>query len=99
MLCITGPAGAHRREIATRLRQTVAADRIETSAGPIATTLSVGVATSDTADLERLLHEADAALLSAKRSGRNAVFRAPVLDQAGEPALDRTAEPLTQAHP
>ena len=72
---ITGPAGAYRREIATRLRQNVAADRIETTAGPIATTLSVGVATSATADLERLLHEADAALLGAKRSGRNVVFR------------------------
>ena len=96
---ITGPAGAYRREIATRLRQTVAADRIETTAGPIATTLSVGVATSAAADLERLLHEADAALLGAKRSGRNVVSRAPALDQPAEPALRPNAEPLTQAHP
>jgi diguanylate cyclase len=83
---ITGEAGKYRREIATRLRQTVAADCIESAAGPIATTLSVGVATSSVAGLERLLHEADAALLRAKRSGRNAVIRAPRLDRAAEPA-------------
>ena len=83
---ITGEAGKYRREIATRLRKTVAADCIETAAGPIATTLSVGVATSSVAGLERLLQEADAALLRAKRSGRNAVFRAPKLDRAAEPA-------------
>jgi diguanylate cyclase len=83
---ITGEAGKYRREIATRLRQTVAVDCIDTAAGPIATTLSVGVATSSVADLERLLHESDAALLRAKRSGRNVVFRAPRLDRAAEPA-------------
>jgi diguanylate cyclase (GGDEF)-like protein len=83
---ITGEAGKYRREIATRLRQTVAADPVETAAGPIVTTLSVGVATSSVAGLERLLHEADGALLRAKRSGRNAVFRAPGLDRAAEPA-------------
>jgi diguanylate cyclase (GGDEF)-like protein len=88
---IAGEAGRYRREIATRLRQTVAADCIETAAGPIATTLSVGVATSSVAGLERLLHEADGALLRAKRSGRNVVFRAP--------RLDRTTEPAAGGHP
>jgi diguanylate cyclase (GGDEF)-like protein len=88
---IAGETGSYRREIAVRLRESIGDECIETSAGPIETTLSVGVATSSEAGLERLLQEADAALLRAKRAGRNAVFRAP--------RVQRTTEPVAGGRP
>lgn len=62
--------------IAERLRCAVADGPVATPAGPIALTVSLGVATSDDAGRvtsEALLQRADAALYEAKRLGRNQV--------------------------
>jgi diguanylate cyclase (GGDEF)-like protein len=67
---IVGNAASARREIADRLSRAVAQDPIMTTAGLVPTTLSIGVATSLTEPLDRLLQEADIALLDAKRAGR-----------------------------
>jgi diguanylate cyclase (GGDEF)-like protein len=67
---IVGNAASTRREIADRLSAAVSQDAILTVAGRVPTTLSVGVATSSTATLDRLLQDADGALLRSKRVGR-----------------------------
>jgi diguanylate cyclase (GGDEF)-like protein len=69
----TGPAAA--RQIAERLRQTVAAKRIEAHGQCVAVTVSVGVAsaTDPTVCLQTLIDQADQALYRAKQSGRNRV--------------------------
>lgn len=58
---------------AERLREIVASAPVETSAGPIPVTVSIGVASSDGRDFdfEAMLRKADEALYVAKRSGRN----------------------------
>lgn len=61
--------------VAERLRTAVAAMQVETEAGSISCTCSLGVAASATGDddLETLLGQADRALLQAKRAGRNCI--------------------------
>ena len=57
-----------------RLAKAVAACRIQTSAGEVSVTVSVGVAAVCAGDdLEKFLNSADSALYTAKRSGRNRV--------------------------
>jgi len=65
-------------ELAERLRTTVAATPVATECGPLAATVSVGVAhlRPDDPDLDTLLARADAALYQAKRQGRNRVASA-----------------------
>ncbi|HMA35738.1 MAG TPA: diguanylate cyclase [Chloroflexia bacterium] len=59
---------------AERLRRAIAETPLASSAGPIAATISIGVATAPAApDLARLLDEADHALYRAKAAGRNCV--------------------------
>jgi diguanylate cyclase (GGDEF)-like protein len=70
---IVGNAASARREIADRLARAVAQDPILTTAGLVPTTLSIGVATSATEPLDRLLQDADVALLDAKRAGRRSL--------------------------
>lgn len=67
--------GAEARVLAERLRETVAATPIETCAGPISVTISVGVAIVERADdtLAATLSRADTALYEAKSDGRNCV--------------------------
>ncbi|GAP61870.1 hypothetical protein ARMA_0293 [Ardenticatena maritima] len=62
-------------QLAERLRQNIALEPIETSAGPIRVTVSVGVAalTPEMMLLEQLLHAADEKLYVAKAEGRNRV--------------------------
>lgn len=62
-------------ETAERLRVAVGGRPIETSVGPVEISISAGVAelVSDTHDVHALLDHADAAMLFAKRLGRNRV--------------------------
>lgn len=63
------------REVAERLRAAVADGAVETGAGPVAVTVSVGCAVLDeaTPDAAALLARADARLYDAKRNGRDRV--------------------------
>ncbi len=74
----TGLTGA-RDHVAERLRARIAAEPVETQKGPVALTISVGVAAADreTPDLGALLERADAALYDAKEGGRDRVVAAP----------------------
>ncbi|MFQ5407964.1 MAG: GGDEF domain-containing protein, partial [Anaerolineales bacterium] len=66
---------AHARQAAERLRSCVAGAPLETEIGPVALTISLGVAvlTAAHADLPPLVKAADAALYAAKEGGRNRV--------------------------
>lgn len=77
MLPETGLADAQR--IADRLRGAVERHPIDSEAGPLRVTISVGVAVwhASLADLDGLLTAADGALYDAKSAGRNQVRTAP----------------------
>ena len=63
-------------EVAERIRQRVAEDPIQTDAGPVSVTISIGVAGMDnmTHDPGDLFKRADIALYEAKQAGRNRVI-------------------------
>lgn len=66
----------HRaREIAERIRASIADSPMITDAGSVNVSISVGIteATPDTADLGLLLNKADQALYKSKRAGRNTI--------------------------
>jgi two-component system, cell cycle response regulator len=74
---------------AERLRQSIASHPVETSAGPVAVTLSLGLASveqdeKDTLGCEGLLRAADEALYAAKARGRNRVEVGPTAHAAGQ---------------
>jgi diguanylate cyclase (GGDEF)-like protein len=65
----------HAAELAERMRAAVAAEPVDTQAGPVRVTISVGLTTLADGDttLDQLLARADHALYRAKESGRNQV--------------------------
>jgi len=67
----TGTDGAW--QLAERLRQDIAARRVEASGNAVSFTVSIGVAVTDatTQGIAQLLREADAAMYRAKMAGRN----------------------------
>lgn len=68
------PAGA--RSVAERIRDSICAEPIQTSAGAVAVTVSAGVASADARsghDTSSLISTADQALYLAKENGRNRV--------------------------
>jgi diguanylate cyclase (GGDEF)-like protein len=73
--------------LAERLRAAVADRTVDTDAGPLTVTVSIGVAqqTAEHTDVETLLNVADAALYRAKRAGRNQVAVADAPDGPGDP--------------
>ncbi|MDQ3992470.1 MAG: diguanylate cyclase, partial [Actinomycetota bacterium] len=84
-------------EIAERIRRSVAAHRVvvETSADPIAVTISIGVAAfpADARQATELVHKADLAVYRAKLQGRNRVVR------AGADAMPVVREPEAAPEP
>lgn len=66
--------------VAARLHSAVSGEPVDTAAGSLDVTVSVGVTTAGLgpADPQALLNEADQALYAAKRSGRDQVVTAPV---------------------
>ena len=86
-------ASAERaREVAERIRAAVADSPVRSRKGPVAVTLSIGVATAGaaTSGLTSLLDAADRALYSAKAGGRNRVTVADVTEPEGSPVLSRS---------
>ncbi|ATQ76408.1 diguanylate cyclase response regulator [Massilia violaceinigra] len=66
--------------VAERMRSAMADTAVHTPYGDIAVTVSIGIAsvnTADKADMTALLHRADGALYAAKLLGRNCVTAAP----------------------
>ena len=82
LIVAPGCGMAETWELAERVRAHVAGCNIMVGAGSIQVSLSLGVATGDTArDMEKWLHAADTAMYQAKNAGRNRV----------EPSLGRAA--------
>jgi eukaryotic-like serine/threonine-protein kinase len=75
---VTPETGESAVRLAERLREVVCRDPVPTEAGPLAVTISVGIAHVDRGGehLRQLLARADAALYEAKERGRNRVAAA-----------------------
>jgi two-component system cell cycle response regulator len=89
LIVFPGCSAANLLAGAERLRRCVADHPIETSAGRLPVTLSLGVASADqgekeSPDCETFLHTADGALYAAKAHGRNRVETAPASRAAGQ---------------
>jgi diguanylate cyclase (GGDEF)-like protein len=82
LVIVPGCKPADLAASAERLRRSIAEPRFETSAGPLAVTLSIGIASGcddgESQNSEQLLRAADTALYGAKAEGRNRVGVAPV---------------------
>jgi len=85
LVIVPGCKPADLAASAERLRRSIADSRFETSAGPLAVTLSVGIASGcddgeNPRGSEQLLRAADTALYAAKAEGRNRVGVAPAFE-------------------
>lgn len=87
ILLLPGSRAEQAAVVAERIRESVAADSIETQAGRLKTTVSVGIAAFGEEDtLEGLIRRADSALYRAKESGRNrTVIYSPSIPATGVP--------------
>ena len=93
-MAVLYPCGMHEAgAVMERLRHQIAGRPIQTPAGPIATTISVGAAVADGhMDPRQIVEAADKALYRAKQSGRNRVeLAAPEASPAGDNAFGRSA--------
>lgn len=93
-------------EVAERLRSSIEQEPVETEAGSLPVTISLGVATRDHASLapaDALLRAADVALYRAKRSGRNRIELAAPMAPIAEKEVPGVAAELPcyalSAHP
>jgi diguanylate cyclase (GGDEF)-like protein len=73
-------------EVAERLRRTLAALRVETPAGPLSLTVTIGVAAvrAEETDVTQALQRADDAMYAGKRAGRDRVMAAGAPTAAGD---------------
>ncbi|HUG85297.1 MAG TPA: diguanylate cyclase [Euzebya sp.] len=78
---VLADAGTGALDVAERIRAAVANAPIDTAAGPVPITISVGVAVvaEDDTDLEALVSRADDALYQAKQAGRDRVMPSVVV--------------------
>jgi diguanylate cyclase (GGDEF)-like protein len=86
LVIVPGCKPADLAASAERLRRSIAEAKFETSAGPLAITLSIGIASGcddgESQNSEQLLRAADTALYAAKAEGRNRVGVAPAIQAA-----------------
>ncbi len=85
---------------AERLREAIGAEPFPLAEGPMALTLSLGVAATDgkrTPPMNHLLHIADAALFRAKRAGRNRVEHGVLADSKRTGAMASAAPTMHDA--
>jgi len=83
LIVVPGCDALNLKVTAERLRRIIADKPVETTAGPVPVTISLGLAatqatTSGLIGREALLHDADQALYAAKAAGRNRAESAPV---------------------
>ena len=73
IVLLPGSSAQQSAVVADRIREAIAADRIETPGAPVSATISVGLAEAlpDRDTLEQLIRRADRALYEAKGKGRN----------------------------
>jgi diguanylate cyclase (GGDEF)-like protein len=94
VLAATDRTGAE--QLAERVRRAIGTARIDTGSGPVAVTVSVGVAAGDGSDPEELLRNADASLYAAKAAGRNVVATESRGNRTGD-ASTHNVTPTRQA--
>lgn len=73
VVVLAGASTGRAERIARRLREDIGGALVQTSAGPVAVTVSVGVADCCSQSADELLRLADGALYAAKAKGRNNV--------------------------
>jgi diguanylate cyclase (GGDEF)-like protein len=74
LLVLPGLARAHSYTVAERIRTSICSEKIQTAAGALDTTVSVGVSIFDNTpkpSTKKMIEESDHALFIAKRRGRN----------------------------
>jgi len=89
LVIVPGCGPADLAASAERLRRSIAESKFETSAGPVAVTLSIGIASGcehgeQPQSSEMLLRAADTALYAAKAEGRNRVGVAPAAQSTAQ---------------